>query len=51
MEHMQNCKKWFELKTWLGKNCTTDKLNSEGQPNICATQAAMKPEPTLDTGL
>jgi hypothetical protein len=28
MEHMQNCKKWFELKTWLGKNCRTDKENA-----------------------
>jgi hypothetical protein len=28
MEHMQNCKKRFELKTRLGKNCTIDKFNS-----------------------
>jgi hypothetical protein len=27
MEHMQNCKKWFELKTRLGKNCTIDEFN------------------------
>jgi hypothetical protein len=39
MEHMQNFKKWFELKTELGKNCTTDKFNSEGWPNICGMQA------------
>jgi hypothetical protein len=44
MEHMQNCKKWFELKTRLGKNCTIDKFNSEGRPNICGIEAFMKPE-------
>jgi hypothetical protein len=48
MEHMQNCKNWFELKTRLGKNCTIDKFNSEVQPNICGTQAAMKSEPALE---
>jgi hypothetical protein len=49
MEHEQNCKKWFELKTELGKNCTIDKFYSEGRPNICCTQAATKPEPVLTT--
>jgi hypothetical protein len=44
---MQNCKKWFELKTWLGKNGTVDKFNSEGWPNICGMQAATKTEPLL----
>jgi hypothetical protein len=48
MEHMQNCKKWSELKTWLGKNCTTDKFSSEGPPNICGTQAATKPGTALN---
>jgi hypothetical protein len=47
MEHMQNCKKWFELKTRLGKNYAIDKFNSEGRPNICGTQAATKPELAL----
>jgi hypothetical protein len=51
MEHTQNCKKWFELKTWLGKNCTVDKFNSEGQPDICGMQAATKPEPVLSIGI
>jgi hypothetical protein len=44
---MQNFKKGFELKTRLGKNCTIDKINSEGRPNICGMQVAMKPEPAL----
>jgi hypothetical protein len=48
MEHMQNCKKWFELKTRLGKNCTIDEFNSEGRSNICGTQVATKPEPVLE---
>jgi hypothetical protein len=47
MAHMQNSKKWFELKTRLAKNCTIDKFGSEGQPDICGTQAAMKPELAL----
>jgi hypothetical protein len=47
MEHMQNCKKWFELKTRLGKNCAICKFNSEGQPNICGMQLATKPELAL----
>jgi hypothetical protein len=47
MEHKQNCKIWFELKTRLGKNCTIDEFNSEEWPNICGTQAAMKPELAL----
>jgi hypothetical protein len=51
MEHMQNCKKWFELKIRLGKNCTIDKFNSERWPNICGMQAAMKPEPALEDAL
>jgi hypothetical protein len=49
MEHTQNCKKLFELKTWLGKNCTIDKFNSEGRPNVCCMQGATKPGPALDT--
>jgi hypothetical protein len=49
MEHTQNCKKWFELKTRLGKNCTISKFNSEGRPNVCGMQAAAKPEPVLVT--
>jgi hypothetical protein len=48
MEHMQNCKKWFELKAWLGKNCTIDKFYSDGQPNIYGMQVATKPEQALD---
>jgi hypothetical protein len=48
MEHMQNRKKWFQLRTQFGKKCTIDKFNSEGQPNIHGTQAAMKPEPVLE---
>jgi hypothetical protein len=52
MEHMQNCKKWFELKkTWLDKSCTIDKLNSEGRPNICGMQTATKPAPALPPGV
>jgi hypothetical protein len=47
MEHMQNCRKWCELKTLLGKNCTIDKFNSEGLPNICGTRGATKAEPAL----
>jgi hypothetical protein len=47
MEHMEKCKQWFELKTRLGKNCTIDKFNSKGRPNICGKQAAAKPEPAL----
>jgi hypothetical protein len=43
MGHMQNCKKWFELKTQFGNYCTTDKFNQEGRPNICGMQAAKKP--------
>jgi hypothetical protein len=39
-----NCKKWFELKTRMGKNCKIDKLKSEGRPNISGTQAALKLE-------
>jgi hypothetical protein len=31
MEHSRTEKKWYELKTQLGKNCTTDKFNSEGR--------------------
>jgi hypothetical protein len=47
MELMQNCKKWFELKTRLRKYCIIDKFNSEGWPNICSTHAATKPELAL----
>jgi hypothetical protein len=47
MDHMQYGKKWFGLKTRLGKNCTIDKCSSEGRPNICGTQTATKPEQVL----
>jgi disintegrin and metalloproteinase domain-containing protein 10 len=47
MEHTQNCKNWFELKTDLGKNYTVDKFDSEGRPNICGTRGATKPELAL----
>jgi hypothetical protein len=47
MEHMQNCKKWFELKTRLSKNCTIDKFHSEGRPNVCGTQGAAEAEHPL----
>jgi hypothetical protein len=43
MELTQNCKKWFELKTRLGKYCKIDKFNSDWRPNICGTHAAMEP--------
>jgi hypothetical protein len=47
MEYVQNCKKWFELKARLDKNCTIDKFNSEGRPNICGTYDATEPGPAL----
>jgi hypothetical protein len=47
MEHKQNSKKLFQLKTRLGKNYTTGKFNSEGRPNICGTQARTGPECSL----
>jgi hypothetical protein len=46
MGHIQNCKNWSELKTQLGKNCTIDKLNSEGPPNIRGTRARNGRVPT-----
>jgi hypothetical protein len=47
MEHKQNCKKLFDLKTRLGKNCTIDNFNSEGWPNVCGTQGAAEAEQVL----
>jgi hypothetical protein len=47
MEYSQSFKKWFELKTRLGKNCTIDKFSSEGRPNICGRQTATEPELAL----